>query len=82
MKQLIENQTFVATLNVAQFKEILKEVMESPTEKIPPTYTSTFSERGAVIKGIRGLATHVGCGLNSAQKLKNDRYTYKRSISL
>jgi len=71
MKTVIENQTFVATLNVAQFKEIMKEVYQTSTMNLPPNHTSSVCEKRTLIKGIRGLATHIGCGLNSAQKLKN-----------
>lgn len=72
MKPSIENQIFVATLNVAQLKEILQEVMQTSTANVQPTYTSNVSEKGSIIKGIRQLAEYIGCGLNSAQKLKNE----------
>jgi excisionase family DNA binding protein len=71
VEQQIKNETFVATLKVEQLKQIFEEVIIS-TANAKPNYASNVSEKGEVIKGIRQLASYIGCGLNTAQKLKNE----------
>ena len=72
MKAPIESPVFVATLTVAELKEIMKKIYQDSTANVQPTDTSNVSEKGSTIKGIRRLAEYIGCGLNSAQKLKNE----------
>ena len=68
---IINNNTFVATLNVEQLKQIMIEVITTSTTNKLPSYDSTATEKGEKIFGLRQLARHIGCGLNTAQKLKH-----------
>jgi len=68
----ISNDNFIVQLTVQQLKEIINEVITTSSATTLPKYESTVTERGEKLIGMRGLANYIGCGLNTAQKLKDD----------
>ncbi|MCL2312563.1 MAG: DUF3853 family protein [Firmicutes bacterium] len=67
----ITDDKMIVQLTVQQLKEIIAEVITTSSTNTFPEYESTVTERGTKIIGLRGLSKHLGCGLNSAQKLKD-----------
>ncbi|MCL2434589.1 MAG: hypothetical protein FWD09_00440 [Lentimicrobiaceae bacterium] len=67
------DEKFVVQLTVQQLKEIICEVIATSfTANTLPKYESTATERGKKLTGLRELSKHIGCGVNSALKIKNE----------
>ena len=68
----LNDDTFVVHLTIQQLKEIIQEVITTSTLTTPPKFESTVTERGTRIVGIKQLAKYIGCGVNTAQRLKDE----------
>jgi predicted methyltransferase len=66
------DEQMIVQLTVQQLKQIMYEVMTTSSANTLPKFESTITDRGTKIIGLRDLAKHIGCGLNTAQKLKDD----------
>jgi len=66
-----ENQ-FLVHLTVQELKDIIYEVITTSSINTLPNYESTATEHGTKLIGLRALKNHIGCGLNTAQKLKDE----------
>jgi len=67
------DEKFVVHLTVEQLKEIICEVLATSfTANTLPKYESTATERGKKLIGLRELSKYIGCGVNTALKIKNE----------
>ena len=68
----MRDDKMIVQLTVQQLKDIIYEVITTSSLTTPlPDYESTATERGTKLIGLRELSKHIGCGLNTAQKLKD-----------
>ena len=69
----IPDEKFVVHLTVQQLKDIIGEVITTASSaNALPKYETTAAECGTKLIGLRELSKHIGCGLNTAQKLKDE----------
>jgi len=66
------DEKFVVHLTVQQLKDIIFEVITTSSANTLPKHESTVTECGTKLIGLRELSKHIGCGLNTAQKLKDE----------
>ena len=67
------DESFIVQLTVQQLKEIINEVITTTSStNTLPKHESTATERGTKLVGLRELSKHIGCGLNTALKLKDE----------
>jgi hypothetical protein len=67
----ILNEKMIVTLSVEELKNVVGEVITTSITSLPK-FESTATDRGLKLIGLRELKNYVGCGINTAQKLKDE----------
>jgi len=55
-----------------EVRGIISEFITTSSSNVFPKYESTTAECGTKLIGLRELSKHIGCGINTAQKLKDE----------